>query len=220
LGSADAPAIEPDEQAVFDALERDVSSPQHEAQTPALALDEEPPAATLDEQPALALEEEPAGSPVAEETTLTFDDEPPPPPVAEEPVLLVDDDAEAAVAEAPALAVEQQTAATLTEEPGLALDDEPATGQEAVRADAADERAMTPGAPEACALEPRESESTEVVLTEVVGDQELFEDPTIEVTRLDAGSGNEIIVPIEVAGEDGARQRFKLCIRLRLDPVE
>jgi signal recognition particle receptor subunit beta len=58
-----------------------------------------------------------------------------------------------------------------------------------------------------------------VVLTEVASDRDLFEDPDVEVARLDSIEDREIIVPVEV-GEGTERRRFKLSIRLHLDPVD
>jgi signal recognition particle receptor subunit beta len=63
--------------------------------------------------------------------------------------------------------------------------------------------------------EPGES----VVLTEVASDRDLFEDPDVEVARLDSIEDREIVVPVEV-GEGSERRRFKLSIRLHLDPVD
>ena len=59
-----------------------------------------------------------------------------------------------------------------------------------------------------------------VVLTEVAdGPSSLFEDPSLEVTRLAAGAAQEIQVPVEM-GEGEGKKRFKLSITLRLDPVD
>ena len=54
---------------------------------------------------------------------------------------------------------------------------------------------------------------------EVVEDQDLFQDPSIDVARMAAGEEREILVPVEV-GEGAALRRFKLSVRLRLDPVD
>ena len=59
----------------------------------------------------------------------------------------------------------------------------------------------------------------EVTLTDVAGDRELFEDPSLEVARLGVGAAREIVVPVEV-GEGAGVRRFKLTVRLRLDPVD
>jgi len=58
-----------------------------------------------------------------------------------------------------------------------------------------------------------------VVLTELASDRDLFEDPDVEVARLDSIEDREIVVPVEV-GEGKERRRFKLSIRLHLDPVD
>ena len=58
-----------------------------------------------------------------------------------------------------------------------------------------------------------------VVLTELASDRDLFEDPDVEVARLDSIEDREIVVPVEV-GEGSERRRFKLSIRLHLDPVD
>ena len=56
--------------------------------------------------------------------------------------------------------------------------------------------------------------ATEVTLTEALDDQELFNDPGLEVARLAAGEARDVIIPVEI----GTR-RFKLSLRLRLDDV-
>jgi signal recognition particle receptor subunit beta len=61
--------------------------------------------------------------------------------------------------------------------------------------------------------------SADVVLTEVASDDDLFNDPTLDVAQLAAGSVREILVPVQL-GEGRTSRRFKLTIRLRLDPVE
>jgi signal recognition particle receptor subunit beta len=58
-----------------------------------------------------------------------------------------------------------------------------------------------------------------VVLTELASDRDLFEDPDVEVARLDSLEDREIVVPVEV-GEGNEKRRFKLSIRLHLDPVD
>jgi signal recognition particle receptor subunit beta len=61
--------------------------------------------------------------------------------------------------------------------------------------------------------------SEDVVLTDVASGEDLFNDPTLEVARLAEGGAREIIVPVQL-GEGAQARRFKLAIRLRLDPVE
>ncbi len=58
-----------------------------------------------------------------------------------------------------------------------------------------------------------------VVLDEIAQPSELFEDPTLDVARLTAGEAREIVVPVEIA-EGTAVRRFKLSIRLKLDPLD
>jgi signal recognition particle receptor subunit beta len=66
---------------------------------------------------------------------------------------------------------------------------------------------------------PAAFEDGAVVLEEVAGNEELFEDPGLEVARLRAGESREILVPVEIV-EGGAVRRFKLSLRLRLDPLD
>lgn len=58
-----------------------------------------------------------------------------------------------------------------------------------------------------------------VLLTTPARDEDLFDDPSLEIARLGAGEAREIEVPVELV-EGSARRRFKLSIRLRLDPAE
>jgi signal recognition particle receptor subunit beta len=62
-------------------------------------------------------------------------------------------------------------------------------------------------------------EST-VRLTDVVEDRELFDDPDLAVATMAADEEQEIVIPVEVAGDRGATRRFMLPIRLRLHPVD
>jgi mutual gliding-motility protein MglA len=67
---------------------------------------------------------------------------------------------------------------------------------------------------------PQESAAdTTVVLEEVAKPQDLFEDPGLDVARLRAGEAREILVPVEIV-EGAAVRRFKLSVRLRLDPLD
>jgi signal recognition particle receptor subunit beta len=59
----------------------------------------------------------------------------------------------------------------------------------------------------------------EVRLTEVAADAELFRDPSLEIARLAAGEGREIVVPVEL-GSGNAVKRFKLSLKLTLTPVD
>jgi signal recognition particle receptor subunit beta len=64
------------------------------------------------------------------------------------------------------------------------------------------------------------SSPTEITLTEVAGDDELFNDPSLEVARMAAGEAREIIIPVEVGDERTGMRRYKLALKLRLDPVD
>jgi len=64
-----------------------------------------------------------------------------------------------------------------------------------------------------------ESIEDDVRLTEVASDEDLFSDPSLEIAQLASGQTREILVPV-MLGEGASARRFKLAIRLRLDPVE
>jgi signal recognition particle receptor subunit beta len=74
-------------------------------------------------------------------------------------------------------------------------------------------------APVPLAAAPVEAMEEEVLLTEVVSDDELFDDPSLDVARLSAGEQREILVPVQL-GEGALARRFKLSIRLKLDPID
>jgi len=93
---------------------------------------------------------------------------------------------------------------------------EPPQPDEPTGASAPDEATLV--LPEAPAGEEAGSERT-VLLTEVARDSDLFEDPSVEVARLRPGDTREIEVPVELV-EGEARRRFRLSVRLRLDPVD
>lgn len=57
-------------------------------------------------------------------------------------------------------------------------------------------------------------------LTDAVQDTELFEAPGLDVARLTAGEEREIVIPLEVEESDRTVQRFKLSIRLRMEPID
>jgi hypothetical protein len=72
------------------------------------------------------------------------------------------------------------------------------------------------------AFVPPPSEETDddgIYLNEVADDAELFEDPGLDVTSLAAGEARDIVVPVEIRA-GGETRRFKLSVRLRLDPVD
>ncbi len=58
-----------------------------------------------------------------------------------------------------------------------------------------------------------------VLLTEPAQDDDLFDDPGLEVARLADGDARAIVVPVEI-GEGADRRRFKLSVTLRLDAVD
>ena len=60
---------------------------------------------------------------------------------------------------------------------------------------------------------------TDVRLTELASDEDLFSDPSLEIAHLVVGQTREIMVPV-MLGEGATAGRFKLAIRLRLEPVE
>ncbi len=64
-----------------------------------------------------------------------------------------------------------------------------------------------------------ESTESDMLLTEVASDEDLFTDPSLEIAQLASGETREILVPV-MLGEGASVRRFKLAIRLRLDPVE
>jgi hypothetical protein len=57
-------------------------------------------------------------------------------------------------------------------------------------------------------------------LTDTVQDRDLFEGSGLDVARLAAGEEREIVVPLEVVAPDRTVQRFKLSIRLRMEPID
>jgi signal recognition particle receptor subunit beta len=60
---------------------------------------------------------------------------------------------------------------------------------------------------------------TDLTLTEVASNDDLFSDPSLEIAQLADGQAREIIVPV-MLGEGVSVRRFKLAIRLRLDAVD
>jgi hypothetical protein len=69
--------------------------------------------------------------------------------------------------------------------------------------------------PEAAAVAPAEP----VVLTEVAEDDDLFQDPDVEVLQLQPGKPREIAVPVQV-GEGPNAKRFKLTVRVNIDSTD
>ena len=58
-----------------------------------------------------------------------------------------------------------------------------------------------------------------VTLTQVASDHELFDDPGLEVARVEVGSEREIVIPVEL-GQGGDVRRFKLSVKLCLDKLQ
>ena len=81
----------------------------------------------------------------------------------------------------------------------------------------------TPPVPSAPVSAPKSASTksleSDVLLTEVASDEDLFSDPSLEIAQLASGQTKEILVPV-ILGEGASARRFKLAIRLRLDPVE
>jgi signal recognition particle receptor subunit beta len=60
-----------------------------------------------------------------------------------------------------------------------------------------------------------------VTLTDALSDHELFSDPGLEVAQLQAaGEVREIVIPVELLQAGALPGRYKLSIRLRLEPIE
>ncbi|HEX6852354.1 MAG TPA: GTPase domain-containing protein [Candidatus Polarisedimenticolaceae bacterium] len=97
---------------------------------------------------------------------------------------------------------------------------EPAFAESTMTADVASLFREEPEAePAPIEAEPAPAPEETIVLTEVAGPSDLFDDPNLEVANLAPGEAREIVVPVEL-GEGTAARRFALSIRLRLDPVE
>lgn len=135
--------------------------------------------------------------------------------------------------EAPAARIELDGEASPAEEPAAssafeidrAFDPDWSEAEQPRDADANSDPAGAPGPPTfdagpAPPVAPEEggAERT-VLLTTLARDADLFEDPSLEIARLGSGDAREIEVPVELV-EGAARRRFKLSIRLRLDPVD
>ena len=60
----------------------------------------------------------------------------------------------------------------------------------------------------------------ELTLTEVASDDDLFNDPNLEIARLTSGEMREIVVPVEIGDDPRTTRRFRLSFKLRLDPVD
>jgi hypothetical protein len=102
------------------------------------------------------------------------------------------------------------------------------TPEEATIVDTEDEQDAAPEVEPAPTIAPVEeaaapppvTEQTEVTLTEVASDDDLFGDPNLEVAQLAAGQAREIVIPVEVGDRGAGVRRYKLSLKLRLDPVD
>jgi hypothetical protein len=59
-----------------------------------------------------------------------------------------------------------------------------------------------------------------VTLSDALDDQSLFSDPSLEVAQMAPGDAREIVIPVEIGQAGVGLRRFKLSLRLRLDPVD
>ena len=125
-----------------------------------------------------------------------------------------------------ALSIETPTtdsAAAVAPEPELEPTEQPeASGPPSIDVDFGVEiEAPSPPAIEEISIDndaAEESSEGEVTLTEVAADDALFNDPDLNVARIESGTEREIVVPVEL-GSGGETRRFKLSIRLRVDDV-
>jgi signal recognition particle receptor subunit beta len=85
--------------------------------------------------------------------------------------------------------------------------------------EADDEPEVEPVAAKVAAKPAAPRREAEVVLSRVAADSDLFSDPSLEVARLAAGDGREIVVPVEI-GTGADVRRFKLSLKLTLTPVD
>jgi hypothetical protein len=60
----------------------------------------------------------------------------------------------------------------------------------------------------------------QITLTEVAGDDDLFNDPSLAVARMAPGDTREILVPVELADPKRGVKRLKLSVRIRLDSAD
>ena len=139
-------------------------------------------------------------------------------PVEESPVLAVESSAP------PTAEEDEQVQPEMMEsnEPELDLPDGPEFAVEtAIETDFTDQ----PETPTEIAAEATDADASaeepqdEVLLTQVADDDELFNDPNLDVASVAPGEEREIVIPVEM-GAEGETKRFKLSVRLRLDPVD
>ena len=103
--------------------------------------------------------------------------------------------------------------------PAPARSTPPAPAKPAASAKPAPSADDVPIAPFPIPVEGRDDGDDDVLLTEVASGDDLFNDPTLEIAQLGDGTAREIVVPV-MLGEGATARRYKLSIRLRLDPAD
>jgi hypothetical protein len=147
----------------------------------------------------------------------------PPPPVLAAPPPTLDEPAAPPVAEVHAVTIgSADELPDVTPAPAFGADelDDLVNEVQAAEAPMPEPPSMVVETPVAEPEQTDTSSPTEITLTEVAGDDELFNDPSLEVARMAAGEAREIIIPVEVGDERTGLRRYKLALKLRLDPVD
>jgi signal recognition particle receptor subunit beta len=194
----------------------DAALPEIEEQSlPGPAIEEDQEAVFEIDADALSIEEE---LPRAEMTAAI------PEPKAEaetEPAPEIEAERAAETIEEPRFEVEQKTEPEWPDQQEAAPDEpeQPSVDYEAVL-EALRRGPETESAQDADAPAEDEAAPSEVTLTEVVKDSELFEDPSLDIARMAAGQEREILIPVELKDGASEARRFKLSIKLRLDRVD
>jgi signal recognition particle receptor subunit beta len=123
-------------------------------------------------------------------------------------------------------AAEEQAASSVDQAPQFEVDhkvdpewpaEDEATAGVAEKRESVDYQAVLDALRKESDVEPTPPPAT---LTEVVGDKELFEDPSLEIARMASGQEREIVIPVELKDGESGLRRFKLSVRLRLDNVD
>jgi len=171
--------------------------------------------AELEDVPAAVAVETAQPEPVSpfqiDETNVAFEETVEPAPILSTPDPPIDETAQIDLPEA----VEETAAIDLPAEP-VAAYDEPTIEP----IDLEDQPVEEVSLADDTRVDAREeSTENEVVLTDVAEDQALFSDPNLEVAGVAPGEERSIVIPVEL-GEEDQKQRFKLSVRLRLDPVD
>jgi hypothetical protein len=126
-------------------------------------------------------------------------------------------------AETPALETRDVPGDEADEVPEIQLDADTTSGEGAVETPTESETE-----PETVGDAPRIEVNVEAVpgmertpeVSEVLSDADLFQDPSLEIAHLAAGQQREIVIPVQIAGEGESFKRYKLSLRLKLDPVD